>query len=115
MAIDNELEDEQKARRKREVHQLCERFKCASARRVMCRASALAQRVTALQSTLPPACEDSGILEEIEKDLAFQRQSVLFRFWHAMFARSYPTSWWRQFSTLLSRSAKVTETDGHHS
>ena len=27
MAIDSELEDEQKARRKLEVHQLCERFK----------------------------------------------------------------------------------------
>ena len=30
MAIDSELEDEQKARRKLEVHQLCERFKLTS-------------------------------------------------------------------------------------
>ena len=107
MAIDSELEDEQKAQRKLEVHQLCERFKWASFQFIRRRASELYERVTEQAATLPARCEASGILREIEKDQAFQRRSALFRFWHAMFARAYPTSWWRQFATLLSRSAKV--------
>ena len=107
MAIDSELEDEQKARRKLEVHQLCERFKWASFASVRRRASELYARVTERAATLPARCEASGILREIEKDQAFQRRSALFRFWHAMFTRSYPTSWWTQFSTLVTRNFRV--------
>ena len=114
MAIDSELEDEQKARRKLEVHQLCERFKWASFQFIRRRASELYARVTERAATLPAHCEASGILREIEKNQAFQRRSALFRFGHAMFARAYPTSWWRQFATLLSRSAKVAARAVHH-
>ena len=46
MAIDNELEDEQKAIRIEEVHQLCERFKWVRWRVVTTRGSDLCSRMT---------------------------------------------------------------------
>ncbi|KAK8827303.1 hypothetical protein WA556_000928 [Blastocystis sp. ATCC 50177/Nand II] len=97
MAIDSELEDEQKARRKLEVHQLCERFKASELCETNCRVAA----------TLPTSCEDQPILQEIEALEAFEQKNVLAKFWGSMFARSYPTSWWTQFSTLVTRNFRV--------
>lgn len=107
MAIDSELEDEQKARRKLEVHQLCERFKWASFASVRRRASELCETNCRVAATLPASCEDQPILQEIEALEAFEQKNVLAKFWGSMFARSYPTSWWTQFSTLVTRNFRV--------
>ena len=107
MAIDNELEDEQKARRKLEVHQLCERFKCTSLLCVTHRASELCETNHRIAESLPASCEDQPILEEIEALEAFEKKSVLAKFWSSMFSRAYPTSWWTQFSTLVTRNFRV--------
>ena len=115
MAIDSELEDEQKARRKLEVHQLCERFKWASFQFIRRRGSELCETNCRVAATLPTSCEDQPILQEIEALEAFEQKNVLAKFWGSMFARSYPTSWWRQFATLLSRSAKVAARAAPHS
>ena len=114
MAIDNELEDEQKAMRIEEVHRLCQRFRWAWWRVVTIRDSDLCSRMTQQAAAIPPACQDADIVQEIEKDIAYQKRSVLYRFWYSMFACKCPTSWWRQFTTLLSRSAKVHPTSAIH-
>ena len=114
MAIDNELEDEQKAIRIEEVHQLCKRFKWVRWRVVTTRGSDLCSRMTQQAAVIPAACQDSAIVQEIEKDIAYQKRSALYRFWNSMFACKCPTSWWRQFTTLLSRSAKVRLASASH-
>ena len=60
-----------------------------------------------MAATLPASCEDQPILQEIEALEAFEQKNVLAKFWGSMFARSYPTSWWTQFSTLVTRNFRV--------
>lgn len=97
MAIDNELEDEQKAARIQEVHQLCETFK----------KSDLNQQNMEIADHIPLSCEGQSIIDEIDSIEFFEKRNILYKFWKSMFGHSYPTSWWVQFRTLTSRCFTV--------
>lgn len=97
MAIDNELEDEQKAKRIQEVHSLCETFKD----------SELNKRNMEIAGQLPLSCDNQPILQEIESIEFFEKHNILYKFWKSMFSHNYPTSFWIQLKTLISRSFTV--------
>ena len=97
MAIDNELEDEQKAARIQEVHQLCETFK----------KSEMNQKNIEIADHIPLSCEDQSIIDEIDSIEFFEKRNIVYKFWKSMFGHSYPTSWWVQFRTLTSRCFTV--------
>ena len=97
MAIDNELEDEQKAARIQEVHQLCETFK----------KSKMNQKNIEIADHIPLSCEDQSIIDEIDSIEFFEKRNIVYKFWKSMFGHSYPTSWWVQFRTLTSRCFTV--------
>ncbi|KAK8793159.1 hypothetical protein WA588_005098 [Blastocystis sp. NMH] len=97
MAIDNELEDEQKAKRIQEVHTLCETFKD----------SELNKRNMEIAGQLPLSCDNQPILQEIESIEFFEKHNILYKFWKSMFSHNYPTSFWIQLKTLISRSFTV--------
>ena len=96
-AIDNELEDEQKAARIQEVHQLCETFK----------KSEMNQKNIEIADHIPLSCEDQSIIDEIDSIEFFEKRNIVYKFWKSMFGHSYPTSWWVQFRTLTSRCFTV--------
>lgn len=97
MAIDNELEDEQKAKRIQEVHTLCEVFKN----------SELNKHNLEIAEQLPLSCDNQPILQEIESIEFFEKHNILYKFWKSMFSHKYPTSFWIQLKTLISRSFTV--------
>ena len=97
LAIDSELEDRQKALRIQEVHQLCETYK----------ESELCQHNQEIAETIPPSCEHQPILDEIDSIEYFEKRNIVYKFWKSMFGQTYPTSWWVQFKTLVSRSFTV--------
>ena len=67
MAIDNELEDEQKAKRIQEVHTLCEVFKN----------SELNKHNLEIAEQLPLSCDNQPILQEIESIEFFEKHNIL--------------------------------------
>ena len=56
---------------------------------------------------MPSQCENQPILQEIDALEAFEKKNVFAKFWSSMFSRSYPTSWWTQFATLVNRNVRV--------
>ena len=75
MAIDNELEDEQKAARIQEVHQLCETFK----------KSEMNQKNIEIADHIPLSCEDQSIIDEIDSIEFFEKRNIVYKFWKSMF------------------------------
>ena len=71
------------------------------------RNSSIFQSNQQTSSTIPSYCVDQPILQEIESIESFEKRSILYKFWKSMFASSYPTSWWIQFTTLVSRNIRV--------
>lgn len=97
LAIDSELDETQKALRIQEVHQLCETYKT----------SELYQQTQEQAYTIPSICENQPILDEIDSIEYFEKHNIFYKFWKSMFGQTYPTSWWVQFKTLVSRSFTV--------
>ena len=58
-------------------------------------------------STVPEDCRDTQTQHRLKEIAEFEKHNVLYRFWFSMFACKCPTSWWTQFTTLLSRNAHI--------
>lgn len=103
------MDDNQKQHRIHEVHSLCEQFKYVLLGYwvIVNRTSKIAFQNKHIAKELPLNCMEQPILEELESIESFEKKNLCYKFWKSMFGTSYPTSWWTQFKTLISRNIRV--------